>query len=198
MAGRSRMATLLLRGEADRLAADRVVLAQRVPLPVVVHEDPRQVRVALDPDSHQVVGLALVPVRGRPYLDDTRHRLAVVDPHLEAKPRRAGPQREQVVADREALRLELGENLEALRRRPVEVAAGGRADVAGDALLPPAEVVRRRDVREEREPLLVAEVKRRLDEPLGLDDHRLLAVRLLLAHVAGHVLPAQEATPRTS
>src|SRR5919206_3469435 len=132
--GRSAIATLFLAREADGLAADRVVLAQRVPLPVVVHDDPRQVGVALDADAHQVPGLALVPVGGRPYLDDARHRLAVVDPHLEAEPRRARAEREQVVAHREALRLELRHGLEALRRRPVEVAAGRRADVAGDAL----------------------------------------------------------------
>src|ERR671930_1577341 len=196
--GRSAMATLFLGGEAYGLAADRVVLAQRVPLPVVVHQDARQVRVALDPDPHEVPGLTLVPVGGRPDVDDARHRLAVVDPHLEAEPRCARPQRQQVVVHRDALRLQLGDDLEALRRRPVEVAAGRRADVARDALLPPAEVVRRGDVGEEGEAVLVAEVERRLDEPVGLDGHRLLAVRLLLRHVAGHVLPAHEATPRTS
>src|SRR5689334_20128378 len=128
---RSAIATLFLAGEADGLAADRVVLAQRVPLPVVVHDDPREVRVALDADAHQVPGLALVPVGGRPDLDDARHRLAVVDPHLEPEPRRTRPQREQVVAHREALGLAFGENLEALRAGPVEVAAGRRPDVAG-------------------------------------------------------------------
>src|SRR5919199_4964635 len=151
---RSAIATLFLAGEADGLAADRVVLAQRVPLPVVVHEDPSEVGVALDPDAHQVPGLALVPVGGRPDLDDARYRLAGVDPHLEAEPRRARPGREQVVAHREALRLELREDLVALGAGAVEVAPGRRADVARDALLAPAEVVRRGDVREEREALL--------------------------------------------
>ena len=70
---------LLLSGEANRLAADRVVLAQRVPCPVVLHDDAAQIRVPLDRDAHQVVGLALVPVRGRPDADDARDRLAVVD-----------------------------------------------------------------------------------------------------------------------
>src|SRR5918912_2391435 len=195
---RSAIATLFLAGEADGLAADRVVLAQWVPLPVVVHQDARQVRVPLDADAHHVPGLPLVPVGGRPDLDDARHRLAVVDPHLEAEPRRARPERQQVGAHREALRLELREGLVALGAGAAEVAPGRGADVAGDALLPPAEVVRRRDVRKEREALLVAEVEGRLDEPLGLDDDGLLAVLVLLPHVAGNVLPAHEATPRTS
>src|SRR5436190_739169 len=36
--------------EADRLAADRVVLPQRVPVPVVLHDQPLQVRMALELD----------------------------------------------------------------------------------------------------------------------------------------------------
>src|SRR6476661_3343752 len=52
--------------EPDRLAAERIVLAQRMPFPVVVHQDPGEVRVACERDSHQVELLAFVPVRGRP------------------------------------------------------------------------------------------------------------------------------------
>src|SRR5207237_6647157 len=126
------------------------------------------------------------------------HRLAVVDPDLGAKARRAGPKREQVVAHREAPRLDLGERLEALRAGAVEVAAGRRADVAGHAFRAPAEVVRGGHVREEREALLVVQVRRRLDEALRLDDDRRLVVALLLADVARDVAPGHDATPRTS
>src|SRR6476469_5535971 len=51
--------------EADGLAAERIVLAQRVPFPVVVHDQALQVRVAVEADCHQVELLALVPVGGR-------------------------------------------------------------------------------------------------------------------------------------
>src|SRR5262249_44773279 len=63
---------LLLAREADGLAADGVVLAQGMALPVVLHEDAAEVGVTLDRDAHQVPRLALVPVRGRPHRDDAR------------------------------------------------------------------------------------------------------------------------------
>src|SRR5207248_10328843 len=88
---------LLLPGEADRLAADRVVLAQRVALPVVVHQDPGEVGVALGADAHQVPGLAFVPVGGRPDWADPRHRLAVVEPDPDAHALPAGNRQEVVV-----------------------------------------------------------------------------------------------------
>ncbi len=62
----------------------------------------------------------------------------------------------------------------------------------------PAEVVGGRDVREEVEALLVAEVRARLDEPRGVDDERRLAVRLLRLDEAGHAVEAHEATLRSS
>src|SRR4051812_43274303 len=100
----SRWWSFLVR-EADGLAADRIVLAQRVALPVLGHEKPFEVRVAFEHDPHQVELLALVPVAGRPDRDDARHTLALVGPALEPRARRALSQREQVIADREALRL---------------------------------------------------------------------------------------------
>jgi hypothetical protein len=103
-----------------------------------------------------------------------------------------------VVADRETLRLRTGQLRQALRPGRVEVAAGPGADVAGDAPLPPAEVVGGGDVGEEREALLVAEVDRRLDEPGELDDERGLAVGLAYLDEAGYRVPAQLATPRSS
>src|SRR5438105_15266056 len=62
----SRTRPLLLLREADGLTADRIVLAQRVALPVVVHQDPAQVRVPRDLDPHQVERLALLPLGCRP------------------------------------------------------------------------------------------------------------------------------------
>src|SRR5919109_2401953 len=95
----------LLAGEAHRLAAEGIVLAQRVALPVVLHEDAPKVGVALDVDAHEVPDLAFMPVGGRPDRDHRRHRVAVVQPDLDADARRSLAQREQVVVDREAPRL---------------------------------------------------------------------------------------------
>src|SRR5262245_29129133 len=49
----------------DRDAAQRVVLALRVALPVVRHEDPGQPRVAVEDDAEHVVRLPLLPVGRR-------------------------------------------------------------------------------------------------------------------------------------
>jgi hypothetical protein len=120
--------------ETDRLAADRIVLPQRVTLPVVVHEDPPVVRMVLDRDAHQVPRFPLVPVGGWPNADDRRHALAVIEPDLDAENASvAAAQREQVVVHREALRLRLRQPLVALRHRRIEVAACRRPDVPGDA-----------------------------------------------------------------
>src|SRR5207248_5248102 len=75
--------------EADRLAADRIVLAQRVAFPVVLEQDPHEIRMAVEADAHQVELLALVPVGGRPHAYDARHGLAVIEPRLQAHARRA-------------------------------------------------------------------------------------------------------------
>src|SRR5512135_2518486 len=50
---------------------ERVILPERVALPVVRHQYPPEVRVAFEPYAEQVVRLALVPV-GRP--PDRAHR----------------------------------------------------------------------------------------------------------------------------
>src|SRR5436189_4922903 len=164
----STLRSLLVR-EADGLAADRVGLAQRVALPVLGHEQALEVRVAVELDSHQVVLLPLVPVAGWPDRDDARHVLALVDPALEPGAWCALTQREQVVADGEALRLELGQHLESLGHGMHEVAAGRGSDVAGDALAAPAEVVGGDDVDTHVEAELVARVLARLADPLRLD-----------------------------
>src|SRR5919201_4340300 len=69
----------LFSGEPDGLAPNGVVLAERVTLPVVVHQDPAGVRMALEADAEQIPCLTLVPVGRGPDRDEARHRLAVVD-----------------------------------------------------------------------------------------------------------------------
>ena len=64
--------------------------------------------MALDRDAEHVPGLALVPVRGRPDGDHARNGLPVVAPDLDPEPPRRRAEREEVVGDREALRLRLG------------------------------------------------------------------------------------------
>src|SRR5690606_40207029 len=58
---RRNLRTLVLDGNA----AERIVLALRMPLPVVGHQDASQRRVAVVDDAEHVVCLALVPVRRR-------------------------------------------------------------------------------------------------------------------------------------
>src|SRR6478735_640997 len=129
--------------EPDRLAADRVVLPQRMALPVLGHQDPDEVRVAAEDDPHQVERLALEPVGGRPDGDDRGDLLAVVDPCLDPDALRCVGDPEQVVDDREPLRLRVRHALEALRPRSMHVAAGGSADVARHLGRAPPEVVDR-------------------------------------------------------
>jgi hypothetical protein len=85
-----------------------------------------------------------------------------------------------------------------LRAQRIDVAAGGGPEVAGNLALAPAEVVDGRDVREEVESLLVAEVGARLDEPRRVDDERRLAVRVLALDEARNAFEGQLATPRIS
>jgi hypothetical protein len=151
--------------------------------------------VALEADAHQVPGLALVPVRGRPDGDDARYRLPLVDPDLDAQAASAPPQGEQVVRDREALGLRQRKLLQPLGAGRVQVAAAARADVAGDAGRVPAEVVGGGDVGEEGVPLLVPEVLAGLAQARGLDDEGRLSVGLLRLE---QPWDAQEATPRSS
>jgi hypothetical protein len=56
-----------------RLAAERIVLAQRVTLPVLGHEDANEVGMAVEVDPHHVPRFALEPVGGRPDGEDARH-----------------------------------------------------------------------------------------------------------------------------
>src|SRR5688572_19253042 len=183
--------SLLLAGEPHRLSAERVVLAERMPVPVVLHEDADEVRVALELDAHHVPGLPLVPVGGRPDGDEARHGLAVLEPDLEADPGRLGGtglEPEQVVGDREAVRLRVGLRGEAPRAGLVDVAPAGIAPVAGHPRAVPAEVVGGAHVGEEVEACLVAEPERGLAQALALDDDGRLAVTLLLLDEPGNAV----------
>jgi len=103
-----------------------------------------------------------------------------------------------VIVDGKAGGLRLRRAREALGGRLVQVAAGCRPEVAGDARVTPAQVVGWRDVGEEVEALLVPEMRARLDEPRRIDDERRLAVRLPAFDEAGDGLEGQLATPRIS
>jgi hypothetical protein len=103
-----------------------------------------------------------------------------------------------VVVDREARGLGLRRAREALRALRVEVAAGRGPVVAGDLAVAPAQVVDGRDVGEEVEAFLVAEMRAGLDQPGGIDDQRCLAVRLLALDEPWDSFEGQLATPRIS
>src|SRR5215471_10941962 len=62
---RCRLPDLVVFGEVDRFAADRIVAAQWVAHPVVRHQDPGQVRMAREVDAEHVPRLTLIPVGGR-------------------------------------------------------------------------------------------------------------------------------------
>src|SRR6187200_264530 len=195
------MGHLLGSRESHRLAADRVVLAEGVPLPVVVHEDPLQVRMALELDPHEVVRLALVPVGGRPDGDYARNRLSFLAPDLEPDawcPAGAGDDCDEVIRDREALRFRLGLLREAPGAGPVDVAPAAMSPVAGHGAVVPAEVVGSSDVGEEVEAALVAQVLRCLAKLRRLDDHGRFAAFLGHRCEPGDVGEVHDATPRIS
>jgi hypothetical protein len=154
--------------------------------------------MAVEPDAHHVEGLPLVPVGGRPNRHDAGDALAVLEPHLDADGGRSPADCQQVVVDGEPGRLRIRRSRVALRAQRVDVAAGRGAVVAGDLARAPAEVVDGRDVGEEVEALLVAEVRAGLDDPGRIDDERRLAVRVLALDEPGNPFEGQLATPRIS
>ena len=85
-----------------------VVLALRIALPLLRHQDPPQVGMIHDIDAELVVDLALQPVGGGPELRHRLDRILLADPHLDAQPV-PEPGRVQAVDHVEAL----------LARRPV-------------------------------------------------------------------------------
>src|SRR5947208_7283354 len=189
---------LRLSRKSDGLAADRIVLAERVAFPVVVHENAALVRVAVEAEAHHVEGFALVPVCGRPDADETRNLLVVVDPDLQPHTWCARTKTEQVVADGEAAGLFARQALVPLRRRLVQVATALGADVAGHALRAPAEVVRGRNVRQVVEAELVTQVHGRVHEAWRVDNDGRLAVLFLNLDEPGDAVVAQDATSRIS
>src|SRR5262245_16303720 len=64
--------------ERDLLVAERRVLAERPAVPVVGEQDAREVGMPGEGDAEEVVGLALVPVRGRPHARNGRDRRMLV------------------------------------------------------------------------------------------------------------------------
>src|SRR5206468_2017336 len=111
------------------------------------------------------------------------------EPHLEPYARRRLAHREQVVADREALRLHLGQRLQALGHREVDVAPARRSDVTRDTAAAPAEVVGGDDVAQQVEAELVLREGARVADPLALDRDRRLAEGLLQRDEAGRGPP---------
>src|SRR3990170_7653383 len=49
------------------LDLDGIILAERIPFPVVRHQDPAHVRITAETNPEQIVSLALGPARGRPH-----------------------------------------------------------------------------------------------------------------------------------
>src|SRR4029077_14976662 len=128
-----------------------------------------------------------------------RDVLALVDPALEPYARRSLPQRQQVVADGESLRLELGQRLEPLRHRMNQVAAAGGPDVAREADVGPAEVVCRDEVDAHVEAELVACVLARPADLLRLDRHGRHLGAVPVGDIARHPRPVRHvATPLRS
>src|SRR4029453_10972413 len=106
------------------------VLAERVALPVLGHEDADEVVVALEADAQHVPRLALEPVGGRPDREDARDRLVVVEPDLDADADRILVDAKEVVRDREALRLPVRDAGEPLGSWVMHVPPGGGPAVA--------------------------------------------------------------------
>src|SRR6266536_453568 len=136
--------------------------------------------MAVEADAHQVEGLALEPVLNADA--PTARNL------------------QQVVVDAEARALGLGQPGEAPGAGRVDVPAPCCALVARDLLLRlrPAEVVRRREIGEEVEALLVAQVEARFAQAGRIDYQRRLAVGLVRFHQSRYSLKGQLATPRIS
>src|SRR5262245_33661065 len=89
------------------VSLEGVVLEERMPLPVVRQQDPRQIRMAGERDAEHVEGLALVPVRGLPDGGDRWNGLPLGDLDLQLDPLSA-IDRVEVVDDLERLVLLVG------------------------------------------------------------------------------------------
>src|SRR6266516_961501 len=153
-----------------------------VALPVVIHQDALEVRMTSDADAHQVPGLALVPVGGRPDGDNARHRLVLVQVDLDAHAWRTPLEPQQVVGHGKTLRLRLRQALQTPGSGIVQVAPAAPTPVAGYVgstrfgtwYRGPAQIVHGGHISEKREVQVVAQIEARLDEPGGVDDERRL------------------------
>src|SRR3954471_7314902 len=75
------------RGRRMLVDLDRVILPERVTLPVLRHQQPPRIRVAVEHDAEQIPHFALEPVGSRPDAADGRHvRVGVVQPYLDPDP----------------------------------------------------------------------------------------------------------------
>ena len=85
--------------DASRRLADlhRIVLAQRIAFPVLRHQQPPQIGMAVEHDAEQVPDFALEPVGRRPDAADRRDvRVVAVQPHLHAQPQPVRDRDEEV------------------------------------------------------------------------------------------------------
>ena len=83
----------------------RIVLAQRMALPVLRHQQPPQIRMAVEDDAEQIPDFALEPVGGRPHADDRRRRAPrrrSGEPSRAARVRCSSETRRQTISNRGA------------------------------------------------------------------------------------------------
>src|SRR4051812_20623575 len=73
-----RVDLVLIKSKRDFLTAKRNILALRIALPVIGHEDALEARVTGEADAEHVVGLALLPVCGSPQAGKCRHSWVVL------------------------------------------------------------------------------------------------------------------------
>src|SRR5579884_667623 len=134
-----------------------VVFSERMPRPIFREQNPRQLRMAGEPDAGQVVDLALVPFGGAPQAGHRRHlrqlaRLAVLPARQDHLDDEAMPVAETAeVIDHFGVRLEAGlGRLLRVRLQPVDA----------------ADAVEQVELR----PRVVAQQAAHLDEVRRLDD----------------------------
>src|SRR5262249_23659999 len=96
---------------------EREILAQRMELEVVGHQDAPPIGMPVEDDADEIVGLALLPVGPRPDGGDGRAAVRLGEPHLQPQAR-VVPERVEVVEDlvlvvaiREVDAREVGEHL---------------------------------------------------------------------------------------
>ena len=101
----------------------REVLAQGMAFKAVVGEQPAQIRMALEHDAIEIIGLALEPVGARKDIDDGSDRTILIDLDLDANTPVPG-RRQQMVDDVEAVRA-----LRPVHRREIDKGKEGAARI---------------------------------------------------------------------